>query len=341
MATNYKIVLSDNLQQIQNEIILKQNITDNTLNTTSKTVVGAINENKTNIDLKVDKSVIQTAFSSTTLDTNLISEKLAKDTLDLKADDLSVLHKTGDEATTGIKTFATLKLSQDPSIVTGTPYALVMDPTTKIFKRQAFSSTSGDKFFTTSVTSNTIASSGNLTFIVDTNLAYTKFQGLIIINDPSNYMFGEVVSYNALTGELIVSITSSIGAGTFTSWSINVGGSTAGGGSTISNSFHTIDFSLLTPDIDGIRTFTILNTDLTATNNYYRSNNHNLIDIIQLPLYDISLEGKKIFIENSGSNGLYFAIDGDDKGVPAPIISESDAFVYRTIDYLNGEISIN
>lgn len=55
-------------------------------NLTSDYVEGAIKEVNTKSDAKLDSNKVKTSFSATPLDTNVISEKLAKDSLDLKVD---------------------------------------------------------------------------------------------------------------------------------------------------------------------------------------------------------------------------------------------------------------
>lgn len=81
----------------------------------------------------------------------------------------------------------------------------------------------GDKWSTTSVTSNTIGT-GSKSFTVQTNLAYVPTQPVTVANDASNYMTGTVTSYNSGTGALVVNVTATNGSGTFASWSISLTG---------------------------------------------------------------------------------------------------------------------
>ena len=81
----------------------------------------------------------------------------------------------------------------------------------------------GDRYLTTSTTSNTI-SNGTKTFTVDTGLSYTTQQDLTIAADPSNHMHGRVTSYDSGSGVLVVDITNHTGSGTHVSWTVNVGG---------------------------------------------------------------------------------------------------------------------
>lgn len=63
------------------ELALKQNITDNTLDTTAKTIPAAINEVNSALSSKQDVSNLVTAFSATTSDTKYPSEKLVYSSL--------------------------------------------------------------------------------------------------------------------------------------------------------------------------------------------------------------------------------------------------------------------
>ncbi len=69
----------------------------------------------------------------------------------------------------------------------------------------------------TSTTSNTIGT-GAKSFTTQTNLGYQVGQSLRIANTSTNFMTGEVTSYNTGTGALVMNISSTSGAGTFTSW---------------------------------------------------------------------------------------------------------------------------
>jgi hypothetical protein len=81
----------------------------------------------------------------------------------------------------------------------------------------------GDRYATSSTTSLTIGT-GNQTLTVDTGLAYTLNQDVVIAYDNSNDMNGSVVSYDSLTGVLVVNVTLTNGSGTFTSWTVNLDG---------------------------------------------------------------------------------------------------------------------
>ena len=81
----------------------------------------------------------------------------------------------------------------------------------------------GDRYLTTSTTSNTV-SNGAKTFTVGTGLSYTTQQDVTIANDASHHMHALVTSYNSGTGVLVVDVQQHTGTGTFTSWTVNVGG---------------------------------------------------------------------------------------------------------------------
>ena len=83
----------------------------------------------------------------------------------------------------------------------------------------------GDRYLTTSTTSNTIGN-GAKTFTVGTGLSYSSQQDVVISYDASNHMHAVVTSYNSGTGVLVVDVRSHTGSGTYTSWTVNVGGTT-------------------------------------------------------------------------------------------------------------------
>ena len=79
------------------------------------------------------------------------------------------------------------------------------------------------KYITTSVSSMTL-SAGTKTITVETGLAYSIAQSLVIANDVDHHLHGTVVSYNSTTGVLVVEEDKHTGAGTFSSWSVNLDG---------------------------------------------------------------------------------------------------------------------
>ena len=81
----------------------------------------------------------------------------------------------------------------------------------------------GDRYLTTSTTSNSIAN-GAKTFTVGTGLSYTTQQDVTIAYDATHHMHAVVTSYNSGTGVLVVDVQQHTGTGTYTAWTVNVGG---------------------------------------------------------------------------------------------------------------------
>jgi collagen type VII alpha len=90
----------------------------------------------------------------------------------------------------------------------------------------------GDRYQTSSTTTNTISNSGLKTFTVEAGLALTAAQNLIVAYDETNHMHGIVNSYNETTGVLVVDVTSKQGSGTYSSWLINLDGAIGAIGAT-------------------------------------------------------------------------------------------------------------
>lgn len=74
----------------------------------------------------------------------------------------------------------------------------------------------------TSLTSNTIANSGSLSFTTQTYLYFDEGKWIEIIdnNNSSNWMAGQVTSYNELTGALVFAPKVKSGSGTIADWLI-------------------------------------------------------------------------------------------------------------------------
>ncbi len=87
----------------------------------------------------------------------------------------------------------------------------------------------GDKYTTTSSTSETIGT-GSKTFTVESGLALSTGQTVIIAYDASNKMEGSVTSYSSTT--LVVNVTSSTGSGTYADWDISLSGAPGPAGAT-------------------------------------------------------------------------------------------------------------
>jgi hypothetical protein len=84
-----------------------------------------------------------------------------------------------------------------------------------------------DQYKSTSTTCNDIVSTGNLTYTIATGLAYTPLQDVIIYHDANNHMHGEVVSYDAATGVIVVNIHQKTGSGNHCDWTFNLDGVSA------------------------------------------------------------------------------------------------------------------
>lgn len=97
---------------------------------------------------------------------------------------------------------------------------------------EEWSPKAGDRYATTSTSSLTIVATGTVTLIVEPNLKYSVGQVAIIANSTTNYMIGTVSSYNATTGSLSVAVSSKVGSGTFTSWTVNLNGAAGPAGAT-------------------------------------------------------------------------------------------------------------
>lgn len=81
----------------------------------------------------------------------------------------------------------------------------------------------GDVYSTTSSTSLTI-NLGSQTLIVGTGLAYSTAQEVVIAYSVSDYMRGDILSYNPVTGVMVANITSISGSGTYSVWTVNLYG---------------------------------------------------------------------------------------------------------------------
>jgi hypothetical protein len=89
----------------------------------------------------------------------------------------------------------------------------------------------GDRYSTTSSDSLTIEI-GLQSFTVGTGLGYTPAQDVIIAYDIGNHMIGMVVSYDYITGSMVVDVNNIIGEGSYSLWTINLNGAVGIGGAT-------------------------------------------------------------------------------------------------------------
>lgn len=128
----------------------------------------------------------------------------------------------------------------DSPALTGTPTsttAAAGTNTTQIATTAFVQANKGDRYLTTSSTSNSI-SLGSKTFTVQSGLSYTPTQDITAVFDLSNHMHGKVTSYSGTT--LVVDITDVTGSGTYTSWTINVGGVIGGTALQIANNLSDV-----------------------------------------------------------------------------------------------------
>ena len=91
------------------------------------------------------------------------------------------------------------------------------------------SGAAGDRYQTTSTSTFTLGVSTTLT--VGTGLAYSTAQDVIISYDLANHQVSSIVSYNSLTGVLVIgSPTTVTGSGTYSTWIVNLEGAAGGDG---------------------------------------------------------------------------------------------------------------
>jgi hypothetical protein len=76
------------------------------------------------------------------------------------------------------------------------------------------------QYSTVSNTSLTLGN-GSKNLNVSPGMPYSIGQYLTIAYDQSNYMFGAVTSYSAVTGNLVVFVVATVGSGTYNNWALN------------------------------------------------------------------------------------------------------------------------
>jgi len=78
----------------------------------------------------------------------------------------------------------------------------------------------------TSATSMTLASSGNFTFITQPNLYFDKGEWILLVDDADsdNWMSGQIVSYNPITGSAVFESKVHYGSGTISDWLVYLAG---------------------------------------------------------------------------------------------------------------------
>jgi hypothetical protein len=85
----------------------------------------------------------------------------------------------------------------------------------------------GDRYLSSSTTTLTIGN-GAKTLTIGTGLSYSTQQDVTIAYDASNHMHATVTSYNSGTGVMVCDVFNKTGSGTYSAWTINVGGVVGG-----------------------------------------------------------------------------------------------------------------
>ena len=126
-----------------------------------------------------------------------------------------------------ISAFSNFQLGSNSTLIYGASVNGVTLTCPNISGTIALTSQVGDSYLTSSTTSLLIGN-GAKTLTVGTGLAYSPTQDVTIAYNVSNHMHAVVTSYNSTTGVLIVDVNSHTGSGTYTAWTVNVGGIDAG-----------------------------------------------------------------------------------------------------------------
>jgi hypothetical protein len=98
----------------------------------------------------------------------------------------------------------------------------------------------GDRYLTTSSSSLTLNNNNGVSLTASAGLSYISTQDISIVHSATQYMLATVVSYNKATGVMVFDSNSHSGAGTFNTWTINVGGVPAAGSLISSNNLSDV-----------------------------------------------------------------------------------------------------
>jgi len=98
----------------------------------------------------------------------------------------------------------------------------------------------GDRYLTTSSSSLTINNNNGVSLTASAGMSYIPTQDISIVHSATQYMLATVVSYNKSTGVMVFDSNSHSGAGTFNTWTINVGGVPAAGSLIASNNLSDV-----------------------------------------------------------------------------------------------------
>ena len=126
-----------------------------------------------------------------------------------------------------ISAFSNFQLGVNSTLIYGASVNGVTLTCPNISGTIALTSQVGDRYLTSSTTSILIGN-GAKTLTVGTGLAYSPTQDVTIAYNASNHMHALVTTYNSTTGVLVVDVQQHTGAGTYTAWTVNVGGIDAG-----------------------------------------------------------------------------------------------------------------
>ena len=120
------------------------------------------------------------------------------------------------------------------------PTAPANTSSTQLATTQFVIENGGDRYLTTSTSTLTINNTNNISLTAAPNLSYVTGQDIVIINSPTRYINATVVSYNKSTGVMVFDGNSHSGTGTYSSWTINVGGVPAAGSLIASNNLSDV-----------------------------------------------------------------------------------------------------
>jgi hypothetical protein len=120
------------------------------------------------------------------------------------------------------------------------PTAPANTNTTQIATTQFVLANSGDRYSTTSNSTLTLNNNNNVSLTAGVGLSYTSGQDIEIVHSPTQYINATVVSYNKSTGVMVYNGNSHVGAGSFNTWTINVGGVPAAGSLISSNNLSDV-----------------------------------------------------------------------------------------------------
>ena len=174
----------------------------------------------------------------------------------------------------------------DSPAFTGTPTAPTAPAntsSTQLATTQFVIENGGDRYLTTSTSTLTINNNNNISLTAAPNLSYVTGQDIVIVNSPTQHIHATVVSYNKSTGVMVFDGNSNSGTGTYSSWTINVGGVPAAGSLIASNNL--IDVASTSAALVNLGGFPssggTLNGGLTGTNAQFNSVNFtpNAVDL--------------------------------------------------------------